>query len=237
MNERQILVQRLTNAYDYNHMPKKSLLPVQAATQGDDVQHERVANVAPRIRCVKAGAFLFRQGDTSIGLFRLASGLLRLVRVTPQGAEVPMHTVRPGELFAEASIFSPAYHCDALALKDSEVLVYSKTELVRELKTNPEDLWTFAAEVARRVQGLRTALELRQIRSAPERVLQALRLRCDSHGIWKTDGTLKQLAEEIGLTHEALYRAMARLERSGHIARAKNVIRLEPREHVRNAKT
>jgi CRP/FNR family transcriptional regulator, dissimilatory nitrate respiration regulator len=39
---------------------------------------------------------------------------------------------------------------------------------------------------------------MRQIRSATERVLQSLRLRCGAGASWKVDGTLKQFAEDIG---------------------------------------
>ena len=52
--------------------------------------------------------------------------------VTPAGAQVAMHSVRPGELFAEASLFSARYHCDAVASRASEVLVYPKREVVPE---------------------------------------------------------------------------------------------------------
>lgn len=191
-----------------------------------DAELPRIAGVAPTLRRVAAEAALFRQGDPTFGFFRLVSGGIRLVRVTPAGAQVAMHGVRPGELFAEASLFSPRYHCDAIASRASEVLVYPKRELLRRLKEHPEDLWRFAGELAHRVQQLRTRLEVRQIRAAPQRVLQSLRLRCGEGGAWRIEGTLKQFAEEVGLTHEALYRALARLERDGWIRRGEGEIRL-----------
>jgi len=45
-------------------------------------------------------------------------------------------------------------------------------------------------------------------------------------------GTVKDLAEEIGLTHEALYRTLAALERSGEIRRAPGKITLLRRRGV-----
>lgn len=185
-----------------------------------------LANVKPDVRHLDAGDMLFRQGDKSFGMFRLATGRIRLLRTTPAGADMAMHTVRAGELFAEASLFSARYHCDAVVLQRSEVLVYPKAALQQALRQDPDALWAFAAELAQRVQGLRTRLELSRIRSAPERVLQALRLRCDAAGAWKPDATLKRFAEEIGLTHEALYRALALLEREGRIARHDEAISL-----------
>ncbi len=210
-------------------MVKNSTAPTRAQLDTSDSPLVPIAGVTPAVRHVASGTALFRQGDASFGIFRLQSGRIRLLRMTPEGTEVPLHTVRPGELFAEASIFSARYHCDAIALQTSEVLVYPKKELTRQLKENTDELWSFTAELARHVQSLRTRVEVRQIRSAPERVLHSLRLRCDSQGVWKMDGTLKQFAEEIGLTHEALYRALATLEKNGNIARSKSEIRLKLR--------
>jgi DNA-binding Lrp family transcriptional regulator len=43
------------------------------------------------------------------------------------------------------------------------------------------------------------------------------------------DATWKQVATEIGLTHEALYRALRRLEQSGAIERNGSQVRLNRR--------
>jgi len=214
-------------------MAKKSVAGHPAHSRLPESPFPKIADVAPIVHRVAAGTAMFRQGDATFGICRLVAGQIRLLRVTPDGTEVPMHTVRPGELFAEASIFSRHYHCDAVATKQSEVLVYPKAEVTRQLRTKSEALWEFAAELAHRLQSLRTQMEVRQIRSAPERVLQSLHLRCDSSGRWKQDGTLKQFAEEIGLTHEALYRALAKLERDGRITRGTAEIRLVSDEFVR----
>jgi len=182
--------------------------------------------VTPSQRHLSAGQLLFREGAASAGVYRLQTGRVRLFRSTPTGIQVAMHTVRRGELFAEASLFSARYHCDAVALEPSEVLVYPKRPLVQSLREHPERLWIFTAELARRVQGLRSRAEIKQIRSASERVLQFLALVCDASGVWRQEGTLKQLADDIGLTHEALYRTLARLEHEGRIVRLEGALRL-----------
>ncbi|OWW23005.1 hypothetical protein AYR66_22335 [Noviherbaspirillum denitrificans] len=180
--------------------------------------------MSPTRQSIAAGNAVFRQGDPTFGLFYLALGHVRLVRLTASGDEVITHNVRPGEFFAEASLSSSSYHCDAVAVCDSDVLVYPANELIEEFRKNPAELWQFTSRLARQVQGLRTRLTLRQIRSARERILQALRLQCDTHGLCRIEGTLKHFAEEIGLTHEALYRALAELERSKAIVRTDNGI-------------
>ena len=72
---------------------------------------------------------------------------------------------------------------------------------------------------------VRTRLELRNIRSASERVQAYLALNTGSDGRTVTlRVTVKVLAGELGLTHEALYRTLRKLELAGKIVRAKGRI-------------
>ena len=185
--------------------------------------------IVPVLRVLAAGDTLFRQGAPAVGVFRLLRGGLRLVRATATGTEVTMHTVRPGELFAEASLFASRYHCDAIATSRSEVHWYPGDALRAQFQACPQMMWQFTAELAHRMQGLRGRLEVQQVRSAKERVLAYLSLNSDAEGQWTRPGTLKHLAQEIGLTHEALYRALAALEKEGRIARREMVIQLRDR--------
>jgi CRP/FNR family transcriptional regulator, dissimilatory nitrate respiration regulator len=215
--EARIIAEGWADAYDCNHMPrdhrnKRFTEPTNASTY-------LIAGIAPRLRKVEGGTHVFRQGHKPREIFRLLTGRIRLLRITEPGAEIVMHEVRAGELFAEASLFSAQYHCDAVALEDSTLLSYPKNELVKRFADDSQALWEFTGMLAKRVQALRGNLALRQIRSAPERVMQAIRVRCDSAGKWAPEGTLKQFAEEVGLTHEALYRALAALGRRGEITR------------------
>jgi DNA-binding MarR family transcriptional regulator len=75
--------------------------------------------------------------------------------------------------------------------------------------------------------GLRTRLAQRNIRSARERVRHFLALNAGADGCTvELRGTVKDLAEEVGLTHEALYRTLAALERAGEIKRTQGKITL-----------
>lgn len=185
-----------------------------------------LAGVTPRMRRLAAGEVLFRQGDRTAGIYALAAGRVRLRRVTPDGTPVTLHLARAGETFAEAALFSARYHCDAVADVDSLVGLYPKAMLAAQLRGDAEALWQFAGDLARRLQGMRSRYELRQIRSAPERVLQFLRLRCDAEGCFSSDGTLKELAAELGMTHEALYRALGTLAQQGRLLRDGSLLRL-----------
>lgn len=185
-----------------------------------------IAGIQPLRRELPKGAALFRQGDKTFGIFYLIRGKLRMRRVTPDGGLVTLHIARPGEMFAEASLFSERYQCDAVAETDCEIGQYPKGDLEAKLRGDPANLWAFAGELARGLHRLRQRYELKQTRSATERVLQFLRVQGGMDGIVRPAGSLKDIAAELGLSHEALYRALAELERRKQISRGEWGIRL-----------
>jgi CRP-like cAMP-binding protein len=159
---------------------------------------------------------------------KVESGRLRLIRRTVDDHLVILHTARRGEFFAEASLFAEAYHCDAVAAEQSRVRVYPKAVVMEALRTDPMLGEAFMARLARQLQELRARMELRNIRSARDRVLQYLRLRAGVHGrSIPIEGQLQDIAAEIGMTREALYRTLAALEAEGRLARTETAITLK----------
>jgi CRP-like cAMP-binding protein len=96
------------------------------------------------------------------------------------------------------------------------------------LRTDPLLTEALMARLAHQLQELRARMELRNVRSARERVLQYFRLRAGFRGrSIAIEGQLQDIAAEIGMTREALYRALARLEAEGSITRTETAIVLK----------
>jgi len=179
-------------------------------------------------RTLVAGEYLFKQGDRAAAIYKVESGRLRLIRRTVDDHLVILHAARRGEFFAEASLFAEAYHCDAVAAAQSRVRVYAKSTVMDALRTDPALAEAFMARLARQLQELRARMELRNIRSARDRVLQYLRLCDGGHGrSIAIEGQLQDIAAEIGITREALYRTLAGLEAEGSLTRTETEIRLK----------
>jgi CRP-like cAMP-binding protein len=177
-------------------------------------------------RALDAGQTLFRRGARTVGLYKVVRGKVRLARFDRAGREVVLHTASAGETIAEASLFSPTYHCDAIATTDAVVRLYPKALVLAELQRNPQVAREFMAVLARQVMTLRTSLEQRNIRSARDRVRHYLTV--DSAPDGRTVhlvGSLKDLAARLGLTHEALYRTLSDMEKNGEIERRAGKIR------------
>lgn len=179
------------------------------------------------------GAHVFRQGDPALAVFVVESGRIRLTRDTADGARLILQVAELGDSFAEGALSSSNYNCDAIVETDAIVLALPKQEVLAALQANAAACLAVTLALASQVRDLRTRLELRNIRSATERVLAWLHLnaRGDPPRVaLRRSWTL--IAEELGLTREAVYRALAALQRDGRLAREDGAVCLRVREHV-----
>ena len=191
------------------------------------------AKRAATIRELVKNEWLFRQGDPASAIFEVVSGRVRLVRHTIDDHLVALHTARAGDLLAEAALFSDLYHCDALAAVPTHVRVYPKEILLSAFRAAPLLYENFAARLARQLQAVRLRLELRNIRSARDRLLQYLRLAAGRDGrSIPFEGQLQDLAADVGLTRESLYRTLALLETEGLIVRKPGSFTLKKAKNV-----
>jgi CRP-like cAMP-binding protein len=180
-------------------------------------------------RTLAAGEPLFRQGEPAQSIFLIHAGRVRMIRHLVAGDRITIHTGRAGQLFAEGALFSEFYHCDAVAAEAADVRAFAKASFLAAIRASPEILLFLLERVTLQLHHTRAMLELRNVRSARERVLMHLQLsatRESKGGAVTFDRPLTEVASEIGLTQEAYYRALAALQEQGRIARAGRVIRL-----------
>ena len=176
------------------------------------------------VRDLKKGSALFRQGDVSTAMFFIQSGAISLMRHTEAGQKVTMFQAMSGDTIAEPSIFSQTNHCDAIADQDSVVLGFDKPAVLSCMATDTAFAAALVKRLAGQVQTYRRRLELLAIRSAPDRVLAGL-----ADG--RLTGTVVEFAAELGLSHEAVYRALSDLVESGQVARpARGQYRVQPKD-------
>jgi len=163
-----------------------------------------------------AGQTVFRAGTRPGKIFWVLDGELRLVRRSRDGAEIVLQRAASG-FAAEASLDSPRYHCDAVAGRASRLLAFPIRRF-RQVLAEDEGFRTFwMARLAREVHALRSQCERLALHGAAERIEHYFESKGDN-GRLELSRTRKAWASELGLTHEALYRALAGLQRSGRIS-------------------
>ena len=151
-----------------------------------------------------SGYKLFQQGEKTTAIYYLQQGNVTLSRWGSNGDEIIIHTAHDGESFAEAALFSDNYHCHAQTRTHCILWEISKPSLLKAFSKEPAFALALATRFSRQVQVLRHQKELLAIRSATERVYAAM---CE--GMLTTD--IKLFAASIGLAHETVYRALAKL--------------------------
>ena len=167
---------------------------------------------ARRTKTLQKGERLFVQGEPTSGLYQVLSGSIMLQRMSIDGDVRALHRAAAGGYFAEASIFSDVYHCDAICSQTGHFLKIGKAEIIAAMKTNPAFCESFMKLLAMQVQSYRSLIEILAIRSAKERVLTAFRA-----GYF--EGTIIEFANRINLTHETCYRALRALVEDGQLRR------------------
>lgn len=182
---------------------------------------------ASKVLAVGPGGAVFTRGDPTVGFYEVLSGRVRLARPTVTGQHVTLYVARDGDFLAEASLFSNIYHCDATALVPSEVRVYPKDLVLAEFHSQSDFAKAYIAMISRALIGVRVRNERLVLHSARERIWHYLLLNANSADHTVTvKGPLKDLAAELGMTHEVLYRTLARMEDEHAIERTDNAIRL-----------
>jgi CRP-like cAMP-binding protein len=184
--------------------------------------HPDLAAVPPALRAqakesrAAAGDTLFRIGSRPRAMLFVLEGEIRLVRRALNGSEIVLQRSTAG-FVAEASLESTRYHCDLVTALDSRLLQFPIAAFRDALRDDAgfRDAWM--ARLTREVRKLRAQCERLSLRSAVERIEHYI----ESEGM---DGrivlrqTRKAWAAELGITHEALYRALAALVQADRIS-------------------
>ena len=147
---------------------------------------------------------LFHQGESVSGMFYLESGEVTLSRYGLAGEETIIHLAQQQETFAEAALFSDVYHCNAVATENTQIIKINNQLVLKHAEEHPEFSMKLMVRFASQIQILRSQKELVSIRSAQERVYVAL-----GQGLLKD--SIKKFSATIALSHEATYRALAKL--------------------------
>lgn len=172
---------------------------------------ERLSAHAVREQQLTRGEILFRRGDAIRSLFLVAEGCLRLVRSLPHGAQFTLQRAGAGAILAEASLFAETYHCEAVAIEPSLVRLVPRPKVEAALAHDPDLPRCWAQHLAQEVQRTRAVAEILMLKTVNERVEGWLVL---NGGTLPLKGRLRQMADEIGVTPEALYRELGRRKSS-----------------------
>lgn len=173
---------------------------------------------------VKKGALLFQSGKKPVWMFFVLNGEVTLERLSQQGDPVVLQRTRHG-FVSEASLQSSKYHCDARAVANSEIIQIPLQALADALNIDTAFAGRWISMLNQEVKRLRLQSERLSMKSVKERVLHLIHTE-GKNGKFQVNTGLKSLANELGVTHEALYRTLASLEKTCTLIRKDSFLEL-----------
>jgi CRP/FNR family transcriptional regulator, dissimilatory nitrate respiration regulator len=171
---------------------------------------------AARRRGFAGGETLARRGSRPGAMLYVLDGEVRLTRHTAAGAEVILQRSRNG-FIAEGSMEARSYHCDVVASEQGSLLGFPIPAFRQALDADPVFRRAWIARLSGEVRRLRAQNERLHLNTAAERVLHYIESE-GKDGVIDLPVTRKAWAVELGLSHEALYRTLRRMETEGLVS-------------------
>jgi len=213
---------------------QKILKSSQLFAELDDASLRDIAATA-LVKKAHAGEMIFNDGEAAHSFYIVASGKVKVFKLSPDGKEQILMLAQPGDTFAEAAMFAGVeYPASAEALETSELVAINRDRFAGLLARSPELALNLIARLAwllRQMTRLIEGLSLSDVTTRLARYLCALRVE---GGDGQSEIHLEEkkgiLAAQLGTIPETLSRSFAKLTKDG-------LIRVDgPRILILNAK-
>jgi CRP-like cAMP-binding protein len=176
-------------------------------------------------RRFRRGELLFNEGDPCSGLYLVASGKVRIFKLSPAGREQVLAVEGPGSSFAELPVFDGGkYPASASALEDTETLFISRKDFQSYCREHPDVTLKVLAVVGARLRRLVGIIEDLSFSTVRQRLISALLRASQGSGSTTKHGVRveltkshQDLAAELGTVRELISRNLSRLQAEGLI--------------------
>ncbi len=176
-------------------------------------------------RHFERGALLFSEGDPCTGLFLVASGKIRIFKLSPAGREQVLAVEGSGSSFAELPVFDGGnYPASASALEDAEILFISRKDFQNFCREHPDVALKVIAVVGSRLRRLVGIIEDLSFTTVRHRLIALILRLTQASGTTSKEGvrveltkTHQDLAAELGTVRELVSRNLSRLQAEGFL--------------------
>ncbi len=178
------------------------------------------------------GQTLARQGEPVLHFHLLESGFLKLLQLTPEGSEVIVRFVAPGEPFGGVVALGDApYPVTAVAVQPSVVRAWRREVVAELLAETPQVRVNIMREMATHMTAALTRVRELTTERVDERLAHTLLRLASQCGRPDPDGVLiaqpltrQELADLTGTTLYTVSRTLARWESLGLVSTRKRML-------------
>ena len=176
-------------------------------------------------RHFQRGELLFGEGDPCTGLFLVASGKIRIFKLSAAGREQVLAVEGPGSSFAELPVFDGGnYPAAASALEDANVLFISRKDFQNFCREHPDVALKVIAVVGSRLRRLVGIIEELSFTTVRQRLIAVVLRLAEAGGRPSKEGlhleltmSHQDLAAELGTVRELVSRNLSRLQAEGFL--------------------
>ncbi|MEW6668499.1 MAG: Crp/Fnr family transcriptional regulator [Thermodesulfobacteriota bacterium] len=178
----------------------------------------------------RKGQAIFSEGDEGTGFYVVASGRVKVYKLSSEGKEQILHILGPGEPFGEVPVFAGQHFpANAQAMEDSRLFFFRRGSFVRLIKKNPGLALNMLAVLSRRLRTFAALIEDLSLKEVPGRLAAYLLFLSKSErGSKDLELTITkaQLASLLGTIPETLSRILGKMSVQGLIETDGRKIRL-----------
>lgn len=176
-------------------------------------------------KSLKRGELLFAEGDPCSGLFLVASGKVRIFKLSASGREQVLAMEGAGSSFAELPVFDGGnYPASASAWEDAQILFISRKDFQNFCREHPDVALKVIAIVGSRLRRLVGIIEELSFTTVRHRLISLILQLAEAEGTPSQEGILVELkkshqdfAAELGTVRELVSRNLGRLQAEGFL--------------------
>jgi CRP-like cAMP-binding protein len=184
-----------------------------------------ILGLASELR-VARGAGVFAKGDPGASMMAVLAGRVRIGAISPDGKEVTLNVIGPGEIFGEIALLDgKPRSADATALEDSVLLVIERRHFMPFLLRHGDLVERLLVVLCDRLRRTSLALEEIALFDLPARLARLLIKLAADYGRPVADGlridlklSQRDLATLVASTRESVNKQLRNWSRDGVLA-------------------
>lgn len=177
---------------------------------------------------------IFRKGSPGHGMMAVIKGRVKISSPSPDGKEVVLNVINPGEVFGEIALLDGKERtADATAMSECELLVLERRDFIPFLERHPEICVRLLAVLCERLRRTSEQVEDVLFLELPARLAKTLLRLAETHGKPAEGGTRiglrlsqRELANMVGSSRESINKQLREWQREGMIDMREGAITL-----------
>jgi CRP/FNR family transcriptional regulator, cyclic AMP receptor protein len=195
-----------------------------------------------RVAHYRHGDVIFHKASPGTGMMAVLAGQVRISAPSPDGREIVLNMINPGEIFGEIALLDGKDRtADAVAQTDCELLVIERRSFIPFLISNPEIALRLLAVLCDRLRRTTEQVEDMLFRDLPSRLAKKLLSLAATSGTRSERGvriatrlSQRELGAMVGMSRESVNKQLRQWQVEGIIASEEGCILLADERKLRS---